>query len=342
MSKKKRLANVIFERLRFVSLPVLGTLRPQWLSVLAYHQVVDSIDDDYPFVRGTISATRDEFEKQVAFVKKHFSVVNFQMLSESLRDGRVPKRALIITFDDGYRSNYDVAYQVLKKHGVTATIFVSTQFVDSGQPFWFDKVAYEIYKMPPGQLSLNEGKHVLEIRHDNRREARHSLQTILSRVPNKTRLKMLNELEHVAQTKISEDDQRSAAPLNWEQIQQMSEDGIEIASHTVSHPYLASLTDEEIELELVESKKTLEAATGCDVKSVAYPAGSYDGRVLQCARRCGYEFGVSYKHDVAPFCRKTAHEIPRLHVETDVDYPLFVANLMWPQVFVRRGGGRRR
>jgi len=341
MSKKKRLAEMVFGRLGFVTLPAFGAMRPRWLSVLAYHQVVDSISEDYPFVRGTLSATRDEFEKQVVFVKKHYDVINFQVLSESLRHGRIPKRALIITFDDGYRSNYDVVYEVLKKHGVTATIFVSTQFVDSGEPFWFDKVAYEIYTMALGQLSLDEGKHILEIHHDNRREARRSLQTILSRVPNETRMKMLDELERVAQTKISDDDRRLAQPLTWKQIQQMSEGGIEIASHTVSHPYLPNLTDGEIELELARSKESIEQATGCEVKCIAYPAGSYDARVMDWAQRCGYEFGVSYKHDVAPFRSKTAFEIPRLHVETDVEYPLFVANLMWPQVFVRRGSGRR-
>jgi len=155
MSKKRLLADILFRRLKYVTLPLCSLVRPRLFYVLAYHRVSPLPGPDYPFLDGTVSATPEDFEEQLRFVKKRFNVINFGTLSEIQMSGKeMPDNSLIITFDDGYADNYEIAYGLLRKYGLTATVFVSTSFVDSGQPLWFDKSAYIINTIPEGTKLL--------------------------------------------------------------------------------------------------------------------------------------------------------------------------------------------
>jgi hypothetical protein len=151
---------------------------------------------------------------------------------------------------------------------------------------------------------------------------------------NEDRLRWMGELEDQSGVSIKPEHTELVKPLSWDQIREMSDGGIEIGSHTVTHPYLTKMTSEAMKFELAESKRVIEENTGKQVKSLAYPAGAFDRKVQACAEECGYEFGVSYKHEVKKLTKDDAFAIPRIHVETDVDFPLFQANLMIPGLFV--------
>jgi len=336
MSKKSILADILFRRLRYLTVPICGASRPKLFYVLAYHRVVPLPGPDYPFLDGTVSASPEAFEEQLRFVKKRFNVINFNDLSHLLSSGKqVPENSLVITFDDGYADNYEIAFKLLKMYGLTATMFVSTSFVDSGKPLWFDKSAYIIKAIPKGTISFDCGRYEFEVTDNNRDEIIGSVRNLFLSHANEDRLRWLAELEQQSGVGIASEDMEAAKSLTWDQVREMSDNGIEIGSHTVSHPYLTKLTRESLMFELSESKKVIEEITEKEVKSVAYPAGIFDQRVVECAKECGYEFGISYKHQVRRFTKDDTFAIPRIHVETDVEFPLFQANLLFPQLFVR-------
>jgi peptidoglycan/xylan/chitin deacetylase (PgdA/CDA1 family) len=94
------------------------------------------------------------------------------------------------------------------------------------------------------------------------------------------------------------------------------------------------MTDDEIRYELKESKRRLENMTGKPVISCAYPLGSYDDRVMDIVKERGYQFGISYEHMVRRFDRQIGFKIPRIHIELETTYPLFIANLTMPWLFL--------
>ena len=336
MSKKSLLADVLFHRLGFVTLSICNAFKPKALYVLAYHRVHPLPGPDYPFLDGIVSASPESFEKQLRFVSKRFNVINFNDISDLLASGaNVPDHSLVITFDDGYADNYEVAFKMLMEFGLTATVFVTTSFVDSGQPLWFDRSAYIIKALPNGVISFDSGRYEFEVTDTNREEIIGSVRDLFVSHSNEDRLRWLDELERQSGVSVSPDHMQLVKPLSWDQIGEMSDRGIEIGSHTVTHPYLTKLNDDAMMFELSESKSAIERHTGKQVKSVAYPAGVFDRRVQSCAKDCGYEFGISYEHGVKKFTRDDTFAIPRLHVETDVSFPLFQANLLFPQLFVR-------
>lgn len=81
--------------------------------------------------------------------------------------------------------------------------------------------------------------------------------------------------------------------LNWDEMREMSQAGIEFGSHGLRHCDLRSLGDEELERELGESKKMLEQKLGCPARTLSYPFGRYDDRVIRAARKCGYILACS-------------------------------------------------
>jgi peptidoglycan/xylan/chitin deacetylase (PgdA/CDA1 family) len=103
-------------------------LAPAWSGVLIlnYHRI--GYAESAPFFRDAISATPHEFDAQLAFLARNADVVAGADLPEVLRAGR--GRHVMITFDDGYRDNYEIALPLLKLHGLAATFFLCTGLLD--------------------------------------------------------------------------------------------------------------------------------------------------------------------------------------------------------------------
>jgi peptidoglycan/xylan/chitin deacetylase (PgdA/CDA1 family) len=76
--------------------------------------------------------------------------------------------------------------------------------------------------------------------------------------------------------------------MPWETLRELAAGGVEIGSHSVSHPHLPELSDDELRHELVDSREEIEARVGQPCRFLAYPYGDNDARVRLAARRAGY------------------------------------------------------
>src|SRR5262249_55983601 len=111
--------------------------------ILAYHRVLDANPEEFDFDEGVISASTEGFYRLMYFVRRIFDVLSFRALYKIELAGRsFPRRALIITFDDGYRDNYPQAFPVLKQLGLPATIFLASGHIGRSRLFWWDAIAY--------------------------------------------------------------------------------------------------------------------------------------------------------------------------------------------------------
>ncbi len=108
--------------------------------ILCYHRIGDSRSS--PFHPGLFSATASSFDAQLELMARHFEVVSAHDLD---RDPARPGRRILITFDDGYRDNYEHAFPCLRRHGLPATFFVSTGFLDSPRVAWWDELAWMVH-----------------------------------------------------------------------------------------------------------------------------------------------------------------------------------------------------
>lgn len=311
------------------------------LRILAYHRVLDFEAGSFPFDQEVISATTEAFYQQMKFVKKNFEVLSFADLYECERAGRAyPKRALIVTFDDGYRDNYTNAYPILKSLNLPATIFLVTGHIGKAKLFWWDAVAYCIKQTPLAAKEFPQlAPRLLPLVEPEDKAA--AIQFILGwikHVPDEVSRRFVAQLPEMLRVEMPEE-VGAGMHLSWEEVGEMAANRIEFGSHTVTHPILSNVSEEQLERELSESKKTLEEKLKQKVLTLAYPVGrrsKFNEFAQLAAARLGFRYAVSYEEGIVLENGFDRFAIPRIHVEADYTGKLFRTNLMFPQLMLGR------
>jgi peptidoglycan/xylan/chitin deacetylase (PgdA/CDA1 family) len=306
------------------------------LLILAYHRVLD-IGEEARFAQDPelVSASVEDFERQMGFVRKHFNVLRLADVADCLERNRpLPPRSLVVTFDDGHLDNYTHAFPVLRGLGMPACIFLSTDYIGSTRMFWFDRVAQLLYHAPAGQWRFADVPIVLPA-HDvpARRAAAGALLRRLKQVPDAQRLDCVAALEETFGAFVPAAGAPSRSALNWEEVRKMAAAGIEFGSHTCSHPILTRLDERGLTRELEESRRVIGDRLGSPVDIIAYPvgkAGAYDERVIAASRRCGYRLGISYETGINRVGQLQPFALRRLAVERYTRLPFFKGMLAFP------------
>lgn len=309
------------------------------LTMLAYHRVLDLGDEDgFAGDPELVSASTADFEWQMRFLGRHFQPTTFRRVLELTAAGMpLPPRSLVVTFDDGHADNYLNAFPILRATGVPATIFLSTDYIDSSAPFWFDLVARRFHGAPAGVVELRTVPFTASLGDvRSRRDATERLLAQLKRVKNAARLACLAELE--ARLPFARSGLEHGGPhcMTWAQVREMSAAGIEFGSHTLSHPILTQLGDEDLRRELHESRAIIRRETGQSVDVIAYPIGkrfAFDERVMKSSSECGYRLGVSYETGVDAWPCARPFALRRLAVERYTSRAMFESMLSLPGIF---------
>lgn len=339
---KRELASAALATLGLTT--TLGTLRSafvQDLRVLAYHRVLPALDEEgFAFDVELVSAVQEAFDQQMAWLAERYEPVSCRQVADALRSGmRLPKRAVMVTFDDGFRDNYEVAFPILRRHGVPALFFLSTGYIGTDRVFWFDWLVHVLLRTRAQRIRLDELDltiHPGASLASRRAEAR-KLLGALKRIAEPRRVRALEQLDREAAVELAPADRALSAAMNWDQVREMSRAGMEFGSHTVTHPILARVEDAAaLRFELEASRATIERETGVPVLSLAYPVGgrdAVDSRVLEAVAAAGYEFAFTYQSGVNRLGTGERFMLRRLHVEPCVARDLFRAMLELPEVF---------
>ncbi len=304
MQNKREYLARIFGRIGLVRMMErLGAARPG-LVVLTYHRIAEPGAD--PFYDPVISATPESFRAQADWLARGPRVLGLDEAIERLTSAEPWREpAVLVTFDDGYRDNFDVAAPILRERGIPATFFLPTAFLEEPRLPWWDRVAciikqtratrLELPLRPEGEADRSDEPPALTIDlAETPRPAaiRAVIDAFLGgRIADESWfLGMLAERAGVA-----DDPSAMARALfaDWDQVRRLTspESGLAIGSHGHSHRRLAGLDDEAQRAELVGSRRILEDRLGRRVEALAYPygwPGSFDGRTRLIAAEAGY------------------------------------------------------
>jgi peptidoglycan/xylan/chitin deacetylase (PgdA/CDA1 family) len=254
------------------------------LFVVNYHRILarpDPMLDIEPDV-----AT---FRWQMKLLAECFNVLPLAEALRLLDAGRLPPRAVCITFDDGYRSVHDLALPVLKEFSLPATIFVTSGYL-GGQRMWNDRIIDAVQTMPAGELDLSElglGAYSLNSI-DDRRSTAGILTEASKYLPPASRSGVVTRLEALVGDALPQ-----GLMLTPEMVVALDRAGVEIGAHTVTHPILTSLDDAEARTEIASGKEQLEDLLGKPVRFFAYPNGKVDkdfnAAHVRMVRESGFE-----------------------------------------------------
>jgi peptidoglycan/xylan/chitin deacetylase (PgdA/CDA1 family) len=318
---------------------MLGALRQLGggkVLLLGYHRVLPTQTDRHAGDVELISATPEEFEWQMRYLSSHFEPVSFAQIAEALDGrGKLPKRAVAVTFDDGFYDVHAYALPILKRTGMTATVFVATDYVDNGGVFWFDYIAWVLRNVPSASLALPEEIRTLA---DDKSEAGKqrvsvALLRLLKRYDEQSRSAYVARIR--AEFPLPADVSLGRA-LTWDEIRELSVAGVELGSHTVTHRSLAMLSRSEMQHELNYSRQRLEQETGKPIVSLAYPFGgptAFNDTVVEVARNAGYRIATSYMPGINTLGAADRFALLRQHVERNTSRSYFEALVNLPEVF---------
>lgn len=295
------------------------------LTILTYHRVLPSPDlGHYPFDPGVISASPEQFDAQMRWLRETQVPVPLSDVALYLR-GRadLPPRAVVVTFDDGYFDNYEHAYPVLRRHGVPATMFLATDHIGNDRPFWFDVATYLAMRTDLPALRLDSERHiVLGTSPAERRAAARKLLDHIKTLPQPRVDELLARLCDETGCSIPETERAQVRTMRWEDVRDMATGGIEFGSHSCRHAILAHLPPDELRRELADSKRRIEDETGTPCTSVAYPVGrrfAYNDLVKREVGLAGYRLGLAYEAGVNRTGALDPFELRRQSVERDTD-----------------------
>jgi len=235
------------------------------LSILIYHRVLPDIDPLFPN-----EPTAASFERQMHMLKSVFNVLPLADAVRHLQNGTLPARAACITFDDGYADNLTIAAPILKRHGLHATFFIATSYLDGGRMF-NDTVIEAIRRSPLKTLDLNPlGLSAYDISTDQDKAG--AIGDILPQV----KYLPLNERETTV-ARITELAQSGPLPddlmMSTEQLKALHATGMEIGGHTARHPIIAKLDANAVRQEITAGKDYLEQTLDTRIRLFAYPNG---------------------------------------------------------------------
>lgn len=259
------------------------------LTILTYHRILPAeAVPMYPFP--SLAVPVDVFRAQVQWLAGACRVLPVGEALRILASGGADRPLVALTFDDGYADNFADAAPILEEHGVRGTFFVTVDAVARGETLWFDRAA--LAWGHAGRAALERA--VAEHAPDAAKAFPASLGgwiDLLRALGAERTLALLAALDRTAPPPAgTAAGFRLMAPGD---AATLAARGHEVASHTLSHPFLTALDPAALAEELSGSRRTLAGWLGQRVDGFCYPAGDHDARVVEAVRAAGYRWACS-------------------------------------------------
>ncbi len=261
------------------------------LTVLMYHRVLPAERcANYPFP--SLVMPEAAFDQQMRWLSERCHV---QPLRDALGAVTAPssRPRVAVTFDDGYADNHALAANILERHGLRGTFFVTTDFVASGTHLWFDRAALLLGAASPQTARACWSEAGLAPTAAQLAEPPQDLGAWLEHLklaPPARREAFLSDLERAAG---GPPPLKGFEPLTRAQVADLHRRGHEVGSHSLSHPLLPQLDERALQHELSGSRVLLEEWIGARVHGFCYPNGDHDERSVQAVRAAGYAYACT-------------------------------------------------
>ena len=304
--------------------------------ILLYHRIAE-VDDDIMSDPFSLSVSPSNFTKHLAVLREMWNPISLRELVRTLQDGKFPKRPVALTFDDGYKDNLYRVKPLLEHYQIPATIFVIAGYIGHEREFWWDELVRLLTNLDeyPEQLRLMiQGRSYEWELNSGGVKRRFFSDRFIDRHTVNPRLRLLRTLYKLLRPLV--DDERQSvledlhqwratrsgsrifhAALSQKEVRQLADGGlIEIGSHTMTHPVLATLPLELRKQEILQSKIYLEELLGRPVTAFSYPYGSstdYKSESVNIVRQAGFEYACAMETGIA-WHGSDRFQLPRLWV----------------------------
>jgi peptidoglycan/xylan/chitin deacetylase (PgdA/CDA1 family) len=246
---------------------------------------------------GFVSAAT--FDAQVRHLAERYKPTDLSALARCFAAGDAPPpNTVVLTVDDGYGDFHDVAWPILQRHGVPATLFVTTGFVDGELWLWPDQLREILDRAPslPSRIACCE----LELDAAERAQrgegrAWDRLVELMLALPDAEKHRRIAMLAEELSVELPEAPPAAYAPCTWDQLRSMQRQGLDVGGHTHTHPTLPKVPEDALPNELDRCRDRLDAELGARARPFCYPNGQpddYSETVARAVERAGFTCAV--------------------------------------------------
>ena len=295
-------------------LDLAGRLAAPGAAILMYHSVREDPRDFADLIGPGITHAAPVFSRQMEIIAREFAPVALEdILRFVTGQCSLPRRAVAVTFDDGFADNLEVAEPILSHFGIQGAFYATVDLIGTPKPPWYSRLRYSfLTTRKPEWTSASDGKVWTLNGRAAREAALLAAFDLCAPLVAARQERAIGEIEAALDSKFQPDGHRFM--MDWEQIRQLRARGHVVGSHTLTHPNVAYVADEaDLRSELTESKKRIEAELGLEVLHFSYPHPSlnpqWSERTMKMAANAGYKSAVTTTHGLVsvganPLCLK--------------------------------------
>jgi peptidoglycan/xylan/chitin deacetylase (PgdA/CDA1 family) len=255
--------------------------------ILIYHRVTVLESDPQ-----LLAVSPENFDAQIRHLKEHYTLLNVDEFAELISNNKkFPRKAVLLTFDDGYADNLHEAIPILEKHNAQALFYISTALLDTPYEFWWDDLEriFLTGKDLPDELTMSFRKDVFRFKTKSDSERRGSydqLHPLVKSCNVEDRAMLLEKI--VAWSGHGQHGRPTHRILTTEELRKLaSSPASVVGAHTHTHPRLSNCSYEIQLEEISHSKRILEETLGKSISHFSYPFGSIGDFNDDSVRVCG-------------------------------------------------------
>jgi len=264
--------------------------------ILLYHRVFETSSDPWQ-----LGVSPRHFAEHLKILQHNYRVLSLHDLLSSLKNARLPKRGVVLTFDDGYADNLWNAKPLLEKYEVPATVFVASGSVDNNG-FWWDELEQALLQSRklPKSLRLNVQSRTYDwpmSNSDQRQHAFTEIHQILQPLIASDRDQVMTEIFAWADVdKMGRPDYR---PLTTTELIQLAQsEFVDIGSHTLTHSLLPAMSKADQFAEIDGCRQKLSAILGNCVDTFSYPYGIFTLETPEIVESAGFHVALTSEKNV--------------------------------------------
>jgi peptidoglycan/xylan/chitin deacetylase (PgdA/CDA1 family) len=276
-----------------------------------FHRVSDEPDAMWPPMKPSL------FSEIISYLTQNFTIVPLEHYLDDPGAFQSKRKIVTVLFDDGYKDNIEIAVPILNKYKCPASFYVVTDCIDKDIPTWTYIIDNVYWKTKKQSIELGfdfvpaEFKSLPLQLNDQPNPAVKEVKPWLKKLPNPQRLLIIQSiLSQCDDVPVPENKM-----MSWNDIRQLDSNGFIIGSHSHTHPMLASLKNEsEISDELKISAQRIQQEVGKFPKTLSYPIGSFDERVVRLSEKEGYQYGLAVQQQFFRPGKDAVFKIPRVEL----------------------------
>ena len=277
------------------ALRLAGVIQKAGAAILMYHSVLPEPAQQVDSLGG-IAHSESVFAAQMELLVRHYHPIGLDELLKHLQAGSgMPRRTVVVTFDDGYTDNHEVAMPILNRLSVPATFYVTVDCVEKRTLPWPSRLRFAFHHTKLTAWIDPRAKSWVLADAQNREQAFLAACDDCCQLSGAVQEQFVTRIEQELQACLPS--QSSALMMGYDQVRELARNGHVVGSHTMTHPNMAYLNEPDAHRELTESRQRLESQLGMPVKHFAYPCPAlsphWNERTVLQSRAAGYESGVT-------------------------------------------------